>query len=49
VRRFNELLASEPHLSATAIHTVGSKGHDGFALAFVAAGERADQSRAPKF
>jgi predicted O-methyltransferase YrrM len=35
VRRFNELLASEPRLSATAIQTVGSKGYDGFALAFV--------------
>ncbi|MBR8841262.1 MAG: O-methyltransferase, partial [Stigonema ocellatum SAG 48.90 = DSM 106950] len=26
VRRFNELLASSPHVSATAIQTVGSKG-----------------------
>ena len=32
VRRFNELLASEPRVSATAIQTVGSKGYDGFAL-----------------
>jgi predicted O-methyltransferase YrrM len=35
VRRFNELLASEPRLSATAIQTVGSKGYDGFAIAIV--------------
>ena len=35
VRRFNELLAAEPRLSATAIQTVGSKGYDGFALARV--------------
>ncbi|MDB4975368.1 MAG: methyltransferase [Myxococcaceae bacterium] len=32
VRRFNELLAKEPRVSATAIQTVGSKGYDGFAL-----------------
>lgn len=32
VRRFYELLSKEPALSATAIQTVGSKGHDGFAL-----------------
>ncbi|WP_414518972.1 O-methyltransferase [Nostoc sp. PCC 9305] len=35
VRRFNELLASEPRVSATAIQTVGSKGYDGFAIAIV--------------
>jgi predicted O-methyltransferase YrrM len=35
VRRFYELLAAEPRVSATAIQTVGSKGHDGFALALV--------------
>jgi predicted O-methyltransferase YrrM len=39
VRRFNELLAAEPSLSATAIQTVGSKGYDGFALALVLADE----------
>jgi predicted O-methyltransferase YrrM len=33
VRRFNEILAAEPRLSATAIQTVGSKGYDGFAIA----------------
>jgi predicted O-methyltransferase YrrM len=37
IRRFNELLAAEPRVSATAIQTVGSKGHDGFALALVVA------------
>ena len=37
VRAFNELLAAEPHVSATAIQTVGSKGHDGFAIALVTA------------
>ena len=35
VRRFNELLAAEPRVSATVIQTVGSKGYDGFALAVV--------------
>ncbi|MEH1817935.1 MAG: O-methyltransferase [Nostoc sp.] len=35
VRRFNELLASEPRVNATAIQTVGSKGYDGFAIAIV--------------
>jgi predicted O-methyltransferase YrrM len=37
VRRFNELLAESPRVSATAIQTVGSKGYDGFALAIVTA------------
>jgi len=37
VRRFYELLAAEPRLSATAIQTVGSKGYDGFAMALVIA------------
>ena len=35
VRRFNDLLAAEPRVSATEIQTVGSKGYDGFALALV--------------
>jgi predicted O-methyltransferase YrrM len=35
VRRFNEMLAAEPRVSATQIQTVGSKGYDGFALALV--------------
>jgi predicted O-methyltransferase YrrM len=32
VRRFNELVAAEKRVVATAIQTVGSKGYDGFAL-----------------
>jgi predicted O-methyltransferase YrrM len=35
VRRFYELLAAEPRVSATAIQTVGDKGYDGFVLALV--------------
>lgn len=37
VRRFNELLAAEPRVSATAVQTVGSKGYDGFVIALVTA------------
>jgi predicted O-methyltransferase YrrM len=37
VRRFYEMLAAEPRVSATAIQTVGAKGHDGFAVALVTA------------
>lgn len=35
VRRLHELLRAEPRLDATAIQTVGSKGHDGFTVARV--------------
>lgn len=35
VRAVNAALAAEPRVSATAIQTVGGKGYDGFALAFV--------------
>jgi predicted O-methyltransferase YrrM len=35
VRRFNELVAREPRVSATVIQTVGSKGHDGLAFLLV--------------
>lgn len=35
VRRFNEMLAAEPRVSATAIQTVGLKGYDGFVIARV--------------
>ncbi|HZM06970.1 MAG TPA: O-methyltransferase [Methylocella sp.] len=35
IRRFNEMLAAEPRVSATAIQTVGAKGYDGFAIALV--------------
>ena len=37
VRRFNDLLAAEPRVSATVVQTVGSKGYDGFAIALVIA------------
>jgi predicted O-methyltransferase YrrM len=35
IRRFNQLVAAEPRVTATAIQTVGSKGYDGFAIALV--------------
>ena len=35
VRRFNELVAKNARLCATAIQTVGSKGYDGFTIAVV--------------
>ncbi|MEP6620108.1 MAG: O-methyltransferase [bacterium] len=35
VRRFNEIVANEPRVSATAIQTVGIKGYDGFAFVLV--------------
>lgn len=34
-RRFTEVLAADPRVSATAIQTVGAKGWDGFAVALV--------------
>jgi predicted O-methyltransferase YrrM len=37
VRKFYEMVAAEKRVSATAIQTVGSKGHDGFALVLVIA------------
>lgn len=37
VRRFNEVVATEPRVSATVIQTVGSKGYDGLAFALVVA------------
>lgn len=37
IRRFTELVAREPRLTATAIQTVGAKGYDGFVLAVVTA------------
>jgi predicted O-methyltransferase YrrM len=36
-RRLYEVMAAEPRVSATAIQTVGVKGHDGLAVAFVVA------------
>jgi len=38
MRRFFDHLASEGRVSATAMQTVGSKGHDGFVLALVIGG-----------
>jgi predicted O-methyltransferase YrrM len=35
VHRLNDLIASEPRVSATAVQTVGRKGHDGFVMALV--------------
>jgi predicted O-methyltransferase YrrM len=35
IRRFSELVAGEPRVSATAFQTVGSKGHDGMAVILV--------------
>ena len=38
IRRFVELVGADPRLAeATAIQTVGAKGHDGFLLAIVGA------------
>ena len=37
MRRFLEMAAQEPRISATTIQTVGSKGYDGFTLALVVA------------
>ena len=34
-RTLHELIAAEPRVTATTIQTVGSKGYDGFTLAFV--------------
>lgn len=39
IRRFNERLAAEPHVTATAIQTVGSKGYDGMVIALVTGAE----------
>jgi predicted O-methyltransferase YrrM len=38
IRRFYEMLMKEPRVCATAIQTVGAKGHDGFAIALVTGG-----------
>jgi predicted O-methyltransferase YrrM len=37
VRRFFEMVATDPRLDATALQTVGTKGYDGFALLIVEA------------
>ena len=35
VRRLMDMLAAEPRVEGTAVQTVGSKGHDGFVIAWV--------------
>ena len=35
VRRFNQLLAETPQVTATILQTVGPKDYDGMAIAFV--------------
>ena len=35
IRRFKDMLASEPGIATTAIQTVGSKGYDGFSISLV--------------
>jgi predicted O-methyltransferase YrrM len=35
MRRFLELAAAEPRITATTIQTVGAKGYDGFTLALL--------------
>jgi predicted O-methyltransferase YrrM len=35
IRRGLEALAADPHVTTTAIQTVGSKGYDGLAIALV--------------
>ena len=37
VRRLFEMMSADPHLDATALQTVGTKGYDGFTLAIVKA------------
>jgi len=37
IRQMYDMIAAEPRVSATAVQTVGSKGHDGFAIALVKA------------
>ncbi|MFP7494422.1 O-methyltransferase [Terribacillus saccharophilus] len=35
IQQFLQLIANEPRIDATAVQTVGSKGYDGFVLAYV--------------
>ena len=37
IRRFNEMVAADARVSATAVQTVGEKGYDGFAVVLVTA------------
>ncbi|MEE1792036.1 O-methyltransferase [Streptomyces sp. BE308] len=43
VRRFTELVAADPTLSATALQTVGDKGYDGLMAVLVTEGERPER------
>lgn len=45
VRRLNDVMASEHRVIATEIQTVGAKGYDGFAIAFVIEEKAAKQKR----
>ncbi|MEN3973992.1 O-methyltransferase [Emcibacter sp. SYSU 3D8] len=47
VRRFIDLISAEPRLEATALQTVGVKGHDGFVIAMVS-GQAVDNEPARK-
>jgi predicted O-methyltransferase YrrM len=38
MRRFFELVATDPRVNGTAIQTVGAKGHDGLAILLVTGG-----------
>jgi predicted O-methyltransferase YrrM len=44
IRRFYDMLAAEPRVSATAIQTVGAKGHDGFVLGIVEGSQPGEHS-----
>jgi predicted O-methyltransferase YrrM len=46
VRRFFDLIADEPRLTATALQTVGCKGWDGFVIAMVSDGSSDGQATA---
>ena len=37
VRALNEMIAADPRISATSLQTVGTKGYDGFTIAYVVA------------
>lgn len=47
VRLFTELISEHPHLTATALQTVGSKGYDGLVMALVT-GSAATQPPTPR-
>jgi len=45
VRRFHELVAADPRVSATTLQTVGDKGYDGFTLLVVTATGETSKSK----